>query len=176
MKTSKIVNRLMFDYQNLSHKKIIDLCKKLPNKIIRWIGVHHPDNRIRKVFYQITGIDIGEGTVINQNFLVSDSFKRLLKIGKRVAISPNVTIICDSNPNNSNMQHNKYVKNKLICQKPVVINDDVWIGSNVVILPGVTIGASSIIGAGSVVTKDVKNNTICAGVPAKAIRCLKAGD
>ena len=54
--------------------------------------------------------------------------------------------------------------------KKVIIKDDVWIGSNVIILPGVTIESGAIIGAGSVVTKDVLKNTIVAGNPAKVIK------
>lgn len=57
--------------------------------------------------------------------------------------------------------------------KGVVIEDDVWIGVRVIILPGVRIGKGSIIGAGSVVTKDVKNYSIVGGVPAKLIRYRK---
>lgn len=54
--------------------------------------------------------------------------------------------------------------------KPVVIESNVWLGDNVVVLPGVTIGSGSIIGANSVVSKDVPKNTISVGVPAKVIK------
>ena len=53
---------------------------------------------------------------------------------------------------------------------PVVIGDDVWIGSRVIILPGVKIGNGSVIGAGAVVTKDVEPYSVVGGVPAKLIR------
>ena len=56
---------------------------------------------------------------------------------------------------------------------PVKIGNGVWIGSNVTITPGVTIGDGAIVGAGAVVTKDVAENTIVAGVPAKYIRDVK---
>lgn len=56
---------------------------------------------------------------------------------------------------------------------PVRVGKDVWIGSGAVILPGVTIGDGAIIGAGAVVTKDVPDNVVVAGVPAKVIRKLK---
>lgn len=55
-------------------------------------------------------------------------------------------------------------------EKPVYIEDDVWIGSRVIILPGVVIGTGSVIGAGSIVTKDVEPFSIVAGNPAKLIR------
>jgi acetyltransferase-like isoleucine patch superfamily enzyme len=56
--------------------------------------------------------------------------------------------------------------------RPVVIEDNVWIGARVIVLPGVTIGAGSCIGAGSVVTADVAPRTLAAGVPARPIREL----
>lgn len=57
--------------------------------------------------------------------------------------------------------------------KPVTIGNDVWMGANVVVLPGVTIGDNVVIAAGAVVTKDVPSNTLVAGVPAKKIRDLE---
>lgn len=60
-----------------------------------------------------------------------------------------------------------------ITTKPVVIGDDVWIGANAVILPGVTIGHHTVIAAGAVVTKDVPPYTLAGGVPAKVIKHLE---
>lgn len=59
-----------------------------------------------------------------------------------------------------------------ISTKPVIIDDDVWIGANAVILPGVTIGKHVVVAAGAVVTKDVPDNCIVGGVPAKTIKSL----
>lgn len=59
-----------------------------------------------------------------------------------------------------------------IFAKPIVIDDDVWIGFNPIILKGVKIGKSTIIVAGSVVTKDVPEFTVIAGNPAKVVKCL----
>jgi acetyltransferase-like isoleucine patch superfamily enzyme len=55
---------------------------------------------------------------------------------------------------------------------PIVIEDNVWLGANVVVMPGVTIGKHSVVAAGSVVTKDVPPDTIVAGVPAKVVKKL----
>jgi acetyltransferase-like isoleucine patch superfamily enzyme len=169
VKLSEKINRLMFDYDDLSDIQIDELTCKLPNKMLRWLGAHHPDNKTRKLFFSKTNILIGQDTVINQNFVVSDNYEALLEIGNRVAISPNVIVICASAPNNSYIQHIDYVKNNLIVDKAVVIEDDVWIGANSVILPGVIIRRGSVIGAGSVVTKSTLINSTYAGIPAKQI-------
>lgn len=170
---SQLVNKLMYDYGTMSKDEIVLLCGSLDRKIIRWIGVHHPDNKTRKIFFRLTNVEIGSGTVININFLVSDDYTSLLKIGNRVAIAPNVTAICSSYPNNSRLSEIEFVKDRLIRSDTITICDDVWIGTNVVILPGVTIGAMSIVGAGSVVTKDVHPYSVVAGSPAKVIRTIK---
>jgi maltose O-acetyltransferase len=169
----KIVNRLMFEYLDLLEDEIIEYVSQLDKKIIRWLGAHHPDNRTRKIFFQMTNVEIGEGTVINQNFVISDNYEPLLKIGRRVSISPNVTIIAAADPNNSILRKtSEYVRENLIRRDKVVIGDDSWIGANVVILPGVTIGQRAIVGAGAVVLRDIPSGSIAAGVPARVIRTL----
>ena len=172
MKHSEIISKVMFDWAELHEAEIEKLTYSLPSKLLRWLGAHHPDNKTRKLFFKLTNVSIGKDTVINQNFIVSDDYEPLLSIGERVAISPNVTVICASAPNNSLLKDHSYVKDNLICHKNVVIENDVWVGANVVILPGVTIGEKSIIGAGAVVSKDVNPYSVCAGNPAKILRKL----
>ena len=100
-------------------------------------------------------------------------------IGNRVLISHGVNIYDnDTHPINSELRHQQF-KSIITGRHPLDINlkeesvaieDDVWIGSSVVILKGVTIGEGAIVGAGSVVTKDVPPYTIVAGNPARVIR------
>lgn len=95
-----------------------------------------------------------------------------VKIGKMCAIAAGVRIYSQTNQYNINpklpiiKQPRKYGR--------VIIGDDVWIGANAVILPGVKIGSHSIIGAGAVVTKDIPKYSVAVGIPAKVIkrRCL----
>ena len=90
-------------------------------------------------------------------------------IGSRTLFGPNVQIYTATHP----MDH-KESESGLEYAKPITIGEDVWIGGSVVICPGVTIGDRSVIGAGSVVTKDIPANVFAAGNPCKAIRTLLA--
>ena len=88
-------------------------------------------------------------------------------IGHHVNLAQGITVTA--------LNHNfddpkKRIDEQGVSTKPVVIEDDIWIGANAVILPGVTIGENAIVAAGAVVTKDVEPNTIVGGNPAKFIK------
>lgn len=108
--------------------------------------------------------EIGEGTSIGDNTVIYAYGN--VTIGKNCWISSNCGI---SSLNHAfdkvSRREGKYEK----CD-PVVIGDDVWLGMNVVVLPGVSIGEGCIIGAGSVVTRSIEANSIAVGNPAKVIR------
>lgn len=93
-------------------------------------------------------IQIGDNVSIGRNCLINDVCK--VKIGNNVLISPNVCIYTGTTTTNP---HRRYGNRGTQFGKPVAIHDDVWIGANVVILPGVTIEKGVTVGAGSVVTK-----------------------
>jgi len=169
---SQVVMRLLFDYDGLSPEQIEQEAAALPRKILRWLGAHHPDNQTRKIFFRMTGVAVGEGTNITPGLVVNDGYSGLCQIGKRVSIATNVTLVVDSNPNNSQLGGEPYVKDKLVKTAAVVIEDDVWLGTNAVVMPGVRIGRGAVVGAGAVVTKDVPPFTVVAGVPARPIRTL----
>ncbi|KAL1881443.1 hypothetical protein VTK73DRAFT_3961 [Phialemonium thermophilum] len=100
-------------------------------------------------------IQIGDNVSIGRNCLINDVCK--VKIGNNVLISPNVCIYTGTTTTNP---HRRYGNRGTQYGKPVTIQEDVWIGANVVILPGVTIGRGVTVGAGSVVTKDLQPFTI----------------
>ncbi|MFR1448551.1 MAG: DapH/DapD/GlmU-related protein [Beduini sp.] len=114
-------------------------------------------------------VSIGEGTYFNSNLTLVDDYQ--IEIGKGVLITPNVTITTTNHP----VHYKVRLHGEMYCKK-VVIEDYAWIGSQVVILPGVTIGKGAIIGAGSVVTKDIPPMTIAVGVPCKVIRQITDDD
>lgn len=170
---SLIVPRLLFDYGQLSPDEMRALASRLPRKLVRWIAIHHPDNRARLLFFELTNVTIGEGTVLNEGLTIYDEYESRVTFGKRVAVATNVTIIASSNPNNSELQQLDYVRDHLIQLDRVTIGDDAWLGAGATILPGVTIGEGAIVGAGAVVTHDVEPYTVVAGVPARVVRSLR---
>jgi acetyltransferase-like isoleucine patch superfamily enzyme len=90
-------------------------------------------------------------------------------IGSSVNLAQGITVTAlNHNFENTDLR----IDEQGISTKPVIISDDVWIGANAVILPGVTIGKHVVVAAGAVVTKDVPDYCVVGGVPAKVIRDL----
>jgi galactoside O-acetyltransferase len=92
-------------------------------------------------------------------------------IGDDTMIGPNCTIATANHPISPRLRKHKFQYNK-----PVHIGKNVWLGSGVIVLPGVTIGDNSIVGAGSVVTKNVEANTVVVGNPARVLRKITEKD
>lgn len=145
---------------------------------------YHEEEEVRSIFSRLigTGVDetfgllppfhtdfgknirVGRRVFINFDCVFMD--RGGITLGDDVLIGPRVNLITINHltdPNN---------RRTTVC-KPIVIEDNVWIGAGVTVLPGITIGKNSIIGAASVVTKNVPPNTIRVGSPAKAVRIIK---
>lgn len=155
---------------------LCDIIKYIPR------GVRHDSrfNKIRKFFYKLSGVKIGARSYIYPDVTIiipskikigCDSFINFggllsayggITIGDSVSIGYNCSIITESHDFDS-IDYN-------IIVKPVIIEDNVWIGSNATILPGVKIAESSVIAAGAVVTSDTEKNFIYGGIPAKKIK------
>ncbi|AIQ35050.1 MULTISPECIES: DapH/DapD/GlmU-related protein [Paenibacillus] len=114
-----------------------------------------------------TNIEIGDGTYINFNCNFVDDTKII--IGKNVMFGPAVTIATVGHPIHPDYRGYMYAE-------PVEIENNCWIGANVTICPGVTIGENTVIGAGSVVTKDIPANSIAVGNPCRVMRTINEHD
>ena len=116
------------------------------------------------VFYP-KNIEVGNNTQIHKGVFITAADK--IKIGNDVLIGP-YTVINSGNHNYSNPDVPIRLQGHIT--KPIIIEDDVWIGANSTILAGVTIGKGAVVGAGAVVTKNVKPYTVVGGVPATFIK------
>ncbi len=115
------------------------------------------------------GISIGDNSGIGLNCRVAGP----LSIGNDVMMAPNVTIVTQ---NHKISDLTIPMRLQTAPKQKVTIADDVWIGTNVIILPGVTIGKGSVIAGGAVVTKDVDEYAIVGGNPAKIIKYRNEGE
>ena len=151
----------------------------MPSRLTKLIAHYYTDARIRKLYFDRLGVKMGEGTFANLGMkaVIGSDHRYMVYIGDRVSIGPNLTLIGESSANNG-MEINSidYVRKNLTKNEIIYIEDEVWLGANVTILPGVTVGRCSVVGAGAVVNKDVEPYSVYAGVPAKKIRSLDVGE
>lgn len=114
-------------------------------------------------------INIGCFTHIGKNVFINHACTFLdmggITIEDDVLIGPKVNLITEGHPLNPTERQALFVK-------PIVIKSNAWIGAGATILPGVTVGKNSVVAAGAVVSKDVPDNTVVGGVPAKAIKTI----
>ena len=163
--------KLIFYYlviSRLPNSKFGNIFKKIRNwyvSDILKIMIKNENNFFENNIYigNAKKISIGKYCHINENVFIQGAF-----IGDFVMIAPNVSILNSThNYQNINLP---MIKQKEILNLNPIIEDNVWIGRNAIILPNIKIGTGSIVGAGAIVTKNIKPYTIVGGVPAKFIK------
>ena len=175
----KMLNGLMYNSEdeNLTKKlyKAKELCQIYNNLDITCINKRKAI--IEKLFIKVGekftimptfycdygfNIEIGENFYANHNLVILDANK--VSFGDNVFIGPNCGFYTSGHPLDKNERKNgEYAK-------PIKVGNDVWIGGNVCVMPGVNIGNNVVIGAGSVVTKDIPSNVIACGNPCKVVK------
>jgi acetyltransferase-like isoleucine patch superfamily enzyme len=114
-------------------------------------------------------INYGKNTKIGNNAFINFDCVFLdlggITIEENVLIAPKVSLLSEGHPTSIEDRHS-------LIPKPILIKKNAWIGANATILPGVTIGENSVVAAGAVVSKDVPNNTIVGGIPAKILKTI----
>ena len=130
-----------------------------------------PGYALRAALLRGAGYRVGRDVFIGEELIIIDEPEDwgMVRIGHRAAISPRVTLVVSSRPNWSRIL--PYVPT---AHAPVTIGDDAWLGTGVVVLPGVTVGEGAVVGANSVVNRDVEPFTIVAGAPARFLRRVEA--
>ncbi|MFC1632015.1 acyltransferase [Candidatus Omnitrophota bacterium] len=114
-------------------------------------------------------ISLGENSHINQYCCIWASENSRIVLGDNLLMGPGVKIFSSNHSAKLGIPMNQ----QEWVEKDVLIGNDVWLGANVVVVPGVKIGDGSLVAAGAVVTKDVPENSIVGGVPAKLIKARR---
>lgn len=154
----------LWEFNHLNPSKTAEL-KALFRNIVEDCGENFHINQPFRCDYGCN-IHIGENFFANFNLTILDEAR--VTIGDNVFIGPNVSIFTACHPIDPEARNTG-----VEWAEAVTIGNNVWLGGDVTILPGVTIGDNCVIGAGSVVTKDVAANTVVGGNPAKIIKLVK---
>lgn len=159
--------RVLYGYNNLppwEKEKRLEILKKFLGKVGENPIIHSP-------FHCDYGynIEIGNDFFANMNLIILDGAK--VTIGNNVYIAPNVGIYTAGHPFDVKQRNEG-----LEYAYPVTIGNNVWIGAQVAILPGVTIGNNSVIGAGSIVSRDIPSGVLAVGNPCRVIREIAEED
>ncbi|NLT53844.1 MAG: sugar O-acetyltransferase [Actinomycetales bacterium] len=131
------------------------------------LGAVGEESMIRPPFYCDYGyqIRIGARSFANYNLTALDV--AAITIGDDVLIGPNVQLLTPTHPVDPEPRRAKYE-----AAAPITIEDNVWLGGGVVVLPGVTIGENTVVGAGAVVVRDLPSGVVAVGNPARVVRSL----
>lgn len=153
-----LLSQLNQSVQDVRSGERLILCEKIFGKIGKGLWLQPP-------FFCDYGknIELGENVYFNFNCVILDVAKVI--IGSNVMMGPNVQIYTAGHPLNPELRRQGQEFGKSI-----TIGNDVWIGGNAVLCPGIKIGAKSVIAAGSIVTKDVPPHVVVAGNPAKILK------
>ena len=159
----------IYKFNNMPPEQEQEAMKFLKEEILGKVGTGY--FRIEPPFRCDYGynIEIGDNFFANYNFVVLDVGK--VKIGNDVQIAPNVSLYTAGHPIHPDSRKSGYEYGI-----DITIEDNVWIGGNVCVMPGVTIGENAVIGAGSVVTKDIPANVVAAGNPCRVIKQITEAD
>lgn len=135
--------------------------------LIYKIGVHFPERNVRTWSLRALGYEVGKGSYFADDLVITLAYTNRghLHLGQRVSIGPGCILVLAAHANNSIIKQQIPEKERWI-----TLEDDVWLGAGVIVLPQVTIGEGSIIGAGAVVTKDIPPHCVAVGNPAKVIK------
>jgi acetyltransferase-like isoleucine patch superfamily enzyme len=174
----------LFRFDDPQYSKVLEVVNRTL-RLCAQLNLSTGVDQVRERLSDLIGSKLDNSTTVFPPFYTN--FGLFIKIGKNVFINhactfldmggitieddafigPKVNLITENHPLDP-------ANRKALIAKPIVVKRNAWIGAAATIMPGVTIGENSVVAAGAVVTKDVPDNTIAGGVPAKIIKKLDA--
>lgn len=156
-------NELTVEF-NATTAREVELRRALLTELLGELG---EDTEIRPPLQVDYGsqIRVGARTFVNFGLVALDVVA--ITIGDDVQIGPNVQLLTPVHPLEAGLRRDKWE-----AAKPITIGDNVWLGGGVIVCPGVSIGANTVVGAGAVVTKDLPTSVLAVGNPARVVREL----
>ncbi|RJQ51026.1 MAG: acyltransferase [Actinobacteria bacterium] len=139
-------------------------------KGLKLLAKQLPGNRLRVGLLRLAGYRIGERVYVGEDLIITDELedREQVVVEDGVSIGPRVTLVCSSYPNFSKTRPWAPVQ-----QGPILLEREAWLGAGAIVLPNVRVGSGAVVGAGSVVTRDVPANAVVAGSPARVLRRLR---
>jgi len=154
---------LMAAYNGASPRDAVGR-RKLLEELLGSVGA---GTEIRSPFYVDYGTQVRIGARCFANYGLMALDVAAITIGDDVQIGPNVQLLTPTHPLDAEPRRAKWE-----AARPITIGDNVWLGGGVIVLPGVTIGADTVVGAGAVVTRDLPSGVLAVGNPARVVRQL----
>lgn len=147
--------------------------RRIARRLLKSLAKQLPGYQLRRALLKTAGYRIGSDVYIGEDLIIIDELDEdgYLQIGDRVALAERVTLVIASRPNFSRIA--EYAPT---AHGPITIEDDAWLGTGCIIMPNVKIGRGSVVGAASLVNRDVPPFTIVAGIPAKPLRKIECPD
>ena len=161
------VKDLMYEF-NTSKPSEVDRRRELMKRMFGSIGENVWINQPITLAVGST-VTIGEGTYINSGLILIDDYR--ITIGKGCLFGTNVTLCTTGHP----IDPEERARGSMY-SFPITIGDGAWIGAGAIVLPGVNIGRFAVIGAGSVVTRDIPDYTVAVGNPCRPLRKINERD
>ena len=149
------------ELQNTNHERAREILRALLSPDSAVPGLHAPLN----LEY---GRNVTVGTGVFINFGATILAQAPVTLGDRVMLGPNCSLITVGHPVND---HEMRADGWEIAQ-PITVGDNTWFGANVTVLPGITVGKNCVVGAGTLVTRDVPDNSLVLGSPGRVVRTL----
>ncbi len=140
-------------------------------KLMKMLATWAPGNELRLSLLRACGYRVGAHVYVGPGLIIADELTDSgndVIIKDRVSIGPRVTIVTASSPNDSRL-----LPIVGTTRGPVVIEEDAWIGAGAILLPNVTVGAMTVVGAGAVVTESIPPHSVAVGVPARVVKRIE---